>query len=442
MIKKAISLGLALILTASVFTGCGSKASGDKAASSPSADNGPEKETKITFFYSIGDPLFKQIVEDRTAAFTKKNPKIKIENISINSGTYLDALKTKDAVGEFPDMLEARDVPTWVRAGKLAEVSPELTALIDNPPLLNGKAYCVPMAAVNTLGVFYNAKLFKDNGFTEPKTYKEFLDLCEKIKAKGIAPLVVGDKDVFHVGFLWNAFWTNGPSQQNQNWISDRYQGKVKFTDQNVADAFKQYTDLFKKGYVEPGFMSTADNQIASVLVSGKAAMFYSGTHMFKQIADADPKFEMGWFPLPDNNGKVNLIAGPLLQGWGYSVNADKDADKKKAVTAFIKFWFEKDNYVDYLQQMSALPTTKEKLDIKYPIAGMSNVLNAINKANYKEAMWNQKWGENEIPSAFRNFAYKVAQEWATGSTSVEDGLKKLDAEWDVESKDFNPTKK
>lgn len=447
MFKKIVSLSLAAVLTASVFAGCGSKQDtkttpATSASPTGAAQTAPEKDVKITFFYSIGDPLFKQIVEDRTAAFMKKNPKIKIENISISGGSYLDGLKTKDAVGEFPDMLEGRDVPLWARAGKLAEVSSSLMDLVENPPLLDGKAYTVPYAAANSLGFFYNAKMFKDFGLNEPKTYKEFLDLCEKIKAKKVAPIVVGDKDIFHVGFLWNAFFMNGITSKNPNWIADRYQGKVKWTDADMGNTFKQYTELFTKGYVEPGFMSTADNQIASVLVSGKAAMFYSGTHMFKQIADADPKFEIGWFPMPDENGKINMVGGSPLQGWSYSVSADKDADKKKAIDAFIRFWFEKDNYVDFLQQMGAVPTTKQKYDIKYPVAGMSEVLDAVNKASYKELMWNSKWGTNEIPSAFRNFAYKVAQEWSTGTTSIEDGLKKLDAEWDVQSKDFNPTKK
>lgn len=447
MLKKITSLLLVLAMTGLLMVGCGQ--AGEKPAEqeqkkeqskTEDAKVDSKKEVKISFGYTGGDPLLKQIISERVAAFVKKNPNIKIDEQSSGSGTYLDFLKTKDAVGEFPDLVETRETAIWQRAGRLAVMPEELTSLVENPPLLDGKCYTIPYSGANTNGIFYNAKMFKEHGLNEPKTYAEFLDVCEKLKAKKIAPLVLGAKDGFHIGFLWGKYWIDEVTAKNPNWISDRYKGKVKFLDANVVAALQKYIDLVKKGYVEPGYISTADNQIASILVSGKAAMFYSGTHMFKQIKDADPNFEFGWFALPDTDGKINLLAGSQNQGWSYSVNCEKDPDKKAAAIAWIKFWFEKENYVDYLQKMSAFPVTKEKVDIQYPIAGMDKVLQAVNNANFKDLNWNMKWGENEIPPQFRNFAYKAVQECMVGKTTVEDLCKKLDTEWDVQMKDFNPT--
>ncbi|GJM76132.1 hypothetical protein HMSSN036_83480 [Paenibacillus macerans] len=47
------------------------------------------------------------------------NPQIKIKDISeTTSAAYLDWLKTKDAVGEFPDLVEMRDTEVFADAGK------------------------------------------------------------------------------------------------------------------------------------------------------------------------------------------------------------------------------------------------------------------------------------------------------------------------------------
>jgi raffinose/stachyose/melibiose transport system substrate-binding protein len=396
-------------------------------------------QTKITIFYANGDPLHLQLVKDRIDTFMKKYPYYKIEDITITAASYIDGLRTKDAVGEFPDLVEARDVPTWVRAGKFAEMPDELTSLFKDPPLLDGKSYCVPFSSANNMGFFYNKKMFADYSLKEPKTYAEFLSLCDKLKAKGVAPLVVGNRDIFHVGFLWSQYWLDRVTADNPDWIGYRYKGRVHFTDKNVADCFTAYTDLFKKGYVEKGFASTADNQIASVLVSGKAAMFFSGTHMFSQIKAADPNFAFSWFPMPTEDGKINMIGGPQLNGWTYSTACAQDARKKAEAITWIKWFFQKENYTDYVQKMSFIPTTKAQYTLTYPVADMSKVLDAVNTCENLQLQWNNNWGINEIPPAFRNFAYKIAQEWATGSTSIADGLKKLDVEWDIEAKSFRP---
>ena len=51
-----------------------------------------------------------------------------------------------------------------------------------------GQTYLLPFY-VNLNGWWYNVNLFEENGWQPPKTWDELLVLCEKIKAKGIAPL-------------------------------------------------------------------------------------------------------------------------------------------------------------------------------------------------------------------------------------------------------------
>lgn len=397
----------------------------------------PAEDVELTFVCGTGDVKFDEVMETLIAKFQEEYPMITINNVTPLASSFSEGMKSLDAVGEFPDLMEARDVPMWARAGKIAEVDPELIALVDNAPSYNGKYYCVPVKADAPEGFYYNKAYFDEKGFTEPQTYQEFIDLCEAIKADGrMAPIVVGAADIWHVGFSWMQWYINYVTKEDPDFIKHLYTGERKWTDDFVVNGFKKYADIYLNGYVEEGFMSTPDSQIVSFLLSGKAAMFLSQSHMVANIQDADPSFEFGWFPLHNENGELNMYGGPSLNGWMYSVDCAADEDKLLAAKLFIRFFLREDNYKYYLESMSFLPVNDTAVDF----GEIVNKMIAVQKAaDSNEPGWNSKWGENEIPTAFRNFAYKIAQEWATGAKTVEEGLQEMQTEWDVQTQSFNP---
>ncbi len=402
------------------------------------AEEVPSEEVELTFFCGNGDMKFNEVIEIMIAKFEEAYPMIKITNVTPTSSSFSEGLKSLDAVGEFPDLIEAREVPLWARAGKIAEVDPELLALVNDAPDYLGKFYNVPTSATLPNGVFYNKAYFTEKGFEEPTNYAEFIDLCEAIKADGkMSPLVVGAADIWHMGFSWIQWYINGVTKIDPDFIKHVYEGTAKWTDSYVLDTFTKYTDIYLNGYVDEGFMSTSDSQIASFLVGGKAAMFISGSHMVANIIDADPDFGFGWFPLYNEDGQLNMMGGPALNGWMYSVDCAADEDKALAAKLWIKFWLQDDNYEYFLTTMTVAPVTE--LEVVFTNEISNKMVETLANANTTEQGWNAKWGENEIPSAFRNFAYKVAQEWATGAKTIEQGLMEMQTEWDVLQKDFNP---
>ena len=421
--KKMLALLLAMLMLVSALPAL--------------AEEVPSEDVELTFVCGTGDVKFDEVMETLLAKFQEEYPMITINNVTPLASSFSEGMKSLDAVGEFPDLMEARDVPMWARAGKLAEVDPELIALVDNAPSYNGKYFCVPVKADAPEGFYYNKAYFDEKGFTEPQTYQEFLDLCEAIKADGrMAPIVVGAADIWHVGFSWMQWYINYVTKEDPDFIKHLYTGERKWTDDFVVNCFEKYADIYRKGYVEEGFMSTPDSQIVSFLLSGKAAMFLSQSHMVANIQDADPSFEFGWFPLHNENGELNMYGGPSLNGWMYSADCAADEDKLLAAKLFIKFFLREDNYKYYLESMSFLPVNDTQVDF----GEIVNKMIAVQKAaDTNEPGWNSKWGENEIPTAFRNFAYKIAQEWATGTKTVEEGLQEMQTEWDVEIQSFNP---
>ncbi len=443
MAKKQMFTLLSLILALSVvLTACGgnnkntaeSPAASSPAASSQAASETPAaKDVEFTIGYAPGDPAARQAMVDSIKAFTDANPNIKIKDISeTGAASYLDWLKTKDAVGEYPDLVELRDVQVFVEAGRVAELPADLLDIFNNVPELDGKKYVAPISGTAPQGIIYSKKAYADAGVTElPKTWDEFIAIQEKLKTSGISPIVVGGKDIWHMGFWLNKFLIDQVFVNDPKWNSKRTAKQVSFTDANVVQAMTDYKDLFSN-YVDKGWLSTADNQTASILVSGKAAQLFSGPWMFGQIAEADPSFEFGFYAIPDRSGNLIVNGLPTLQGWSLSAEASKDADKVEAMKAFIRFFFTTEQYTKYLKTANALPATKEAITYEAS-EQFSQVLAYVNDANVKKSlMINNWWGEDAIPPQFRNWYYKLMQEMVVAKGDVTEYMKKADAEYDA----------
>lgn len=410
------------------------------------AGNLPAETTKFTLGYAGGDPLFKELIHQAVLGFLQENPGIAIEEYpSVAGSSYLDFLLMRDAAGQFPDLVEMRDAPVFQRAGRLAPWPQEISRLIADPVLLEGKVYTLSLVAQVPLGMIYNARFFREQGLAEPKTYRAFLTLLDTIKAKGVVPLTVGGKDLWHLTYWFMKYFLDEVLADNPDFIADRYAGKVRFSDPAMRRALTKWADLFSphRGWVEPSFFQVADSQTASDLATGKAIMLYSGTWMLQQIASLNPDFEIGWFPVPSSvDDRINLIGGSTAQGWAWSESAARSPSKAQAILQFVKFFFRKDNYAAFLSRLGGIPTTSEPIAYRSPIPVMTKILETYQREGGKQLIWNQKLGANELPPGFRDFAYLQFMELLLGTKDVDTSVKVLDAKWDAITKEFNPTRR
>lgn len=298
--------------------------------------------------------------------------------------------------------------------------------------------YTAPFSGANTMGIMYNKKYFADNGLEIPKTWDEFITLCQTIKDKGdMSPLVVGGSDVWHIGFLYDLCYANDVLESDPDFIEECYKGEKDFSDANYQKAVTDLAEVLN--FAQDGWASTPDAQITTFFVNDMSAMMFSGTHMFSQINDAAPDFEYGWFAVPDRDGKVNLLGGGTAGGWALSAEAAKDPDKQAAFDAFCKYFFSSDVYGEYCEAMAAIPTTVETPKMNSS-EQFQAVLDALSAADYTHLMWNQEVGNRELPPDFRNFTYKTCIEVAQGSRDVASASAELQKTWNVALQSFNPT--
>ena len=463
MNKKVIASFLAVTMSMGILAGCGNtdygsantaannSASGETAAGSEeaaaAADNSGASETSgesivsapttLTYIFADGDEGAKESMNEIVNRFNEKYPDITVTIEPGNGGAYSELLRTKESVGEFPDVMEMRDTAVYVRAGKLEPLSDEIVSLFKTTTDFDGKVYTAPLAGENTTGVIYNKTYFDANNLTEPTTYDEFIELCKTIQEKGdMAPLVIGGQDIWHMGFWFHKAYNDQVLSQDPNFIEHCYEGTKDFSDETFKKTFEELQEILQ--YVQDGWSSTPDAQITTFLVNDMAAMMYSGTHMFSQIEDASPDFEYGWFAIPSPDGKMRLVGGGGISGLAISAEAAQDPDKKAAAEAFIKFFYEPDHYKVYCEKLSAIPVTVVEPDMDVSDA-LQEVIDATNTADELAPMWNSRSGNNELPPDFRNFTYKTLIEVLQETRDIDSACEELNKTWSVSMDSFNP---
>ncbi|MCL2412205.1 MAG: extracellular solute-binding protein, partial [Treponema sp.] len=324
-----------------------------------------ELREPVTFSvnYATGDFLTTSLKHSILAEFQRLNPHITIvERLTPN-------LRILSAVGEFPDLLEFRHSTDFFETGKIGEMPADIVEMFAITRNFNDRVYAIPMTRGYTIGIVYSKRIFRELGInsSDIKTWNDFLDVCQKIKDAGITPLAAGFADIWHWGFWWNYFWQREISLNNPNWISYRHEGKVSFTDPEVRAVLTGFQELFARGFFIENWNSISEAQCPGILVSGQAAMYYIGQFVFQQIAELDPEFEFGFFALPDNYGRINIIGGLGDTGWAISAEAQKDPARAEAIYDFIRFFFSREVYSDFLNRTNTMSSLKEKFD--YPVS-------------------------------------------------------------------------
>lgn len=466
MKKKLLAVLLSGAMAAAALTGCGGNTDSaadtqadagtdagaaaedvktdDTNAAEDAADSGTENTgsivsapTELTYIFADGDEGAKASMNEIVNKFNETYPDITVTIEPGNGGAYSEFIKTKDSVGEFPDVMEMRDTAMYVRAGKLEPLPDDIVSLFRTTTAFDGKVYTAPFGGENTNGIIYNKTYFDENGWSEPATYDEFIELCQKIADKGdMAPLVVGGQDIWHMGFWFHKAYNDQVLSQDPDFIKHCYEGTKDFSDDTFKATFEELQTIMQ--YAQEGWASTPDAQITTFLVNDMAAMMYSGTHMFSQIAQADPEFEMGWFAIPSPDGKTRLVGGGGVGGLAISAEAAKDPDKKAAAEEFIRFFFQPENYKNHCEKLSAIPATVEdpNLDV---MDVFQEVIDANATADDLAPMWNGRVGDNELPPDFRNFTYKTLIEVLQGTRDIDSACEELNKTWQVSMQSFNP---
>lgn len=281
MRKKFLSTVLALTMVVTMAVGCGKSAD-----TNSSAKKGDDKVT-LKVFTNLpdrknGQGLVEQQIIDE---YMKENKNVTIKVEALDEEAYKTKFKAYSMEG-MPDVVSIWGQPSFLDevldAGVLAELNEDdykdygfISGSLDGFKK-DGKLYGLPRNT-DVAGFYYNEKMFKENGWTVPKTYDELLELAKKINDKGIIPLAMDGGDGWPMAVYLSDILYKLTGSDYSSTVSDAIK-KGDFSDANIKKAteiLKQTADakMFQKGYDSQDY-GTAQN----LFTNGQAAMFYMGS--------------------------------------------------------------------------------------------------------------------------------------------------------------------
>ncbi|MFF5566671.1 extracellular solute-binding protein [Streptomyces sp. NPDC012623] len=355
--RRGITATALAAILALAATACGSDGESDSAGG-----KGGELSGTVTWWdtSTVGseDKVFKKLAE----GFTAQHPKVKVNYVNVPFGDAQNKFKNAAQSGSgAPDVIrsEVAWTPEFADLGYLAPLD-GTAALKDEKDFLpqaaasteyDDKTYAVPQV-IDSMGIFYNKKIFKDAGVEVPKTIDELKSVSKKIKDKtGKTGMYLrGDDAYWFLSFLYG---------EGGNLV-DAKSKTVTVDDEAGVKAMTVVKDLVDSGAAKTDATDGWENMQAS-FKDGEVAMIINGpwavadTYGGAQFKD---KANLGIAPVPAGSaGQGAPQGGHNLAVYAGSKNLD-------ASYAFTEYMTSAASQAKVAEQLSLLPTRTSVYDM------------------------------------------------------------------------------
>ena len=348
MKKRALAILMAALTASTMF------AVPTFAADYSGEDPQLEKNIKILTIWAEDNDngmLLNKICED----YQKNvNPNFTWEYEMVASDNLQQKIATLAASNDLPDLFAyeaGAPLSVLIDSGKVKNIT-EAVDEIGTADYLNSGAvellkglsgtddlYDLPLG-LNVEGFWYNKALFEQAGCEVPTTWDEFEEVLQKLSDAGIQPLTTGGSDKWGATRLINAYAVRTAGNDIMTKAAD---GEVPYTDEKLVAAADKIAEWAEKGYFGEGITTVDMNTAGSMLMSGKAAIFYNGSWFTQNLTDdsQNPAGEdgIGFFNIPVADESISSATS-------YSMNCGNilalDNDKYDEATGwFLKYFME-----------------------------------------------------------------------------------------------------
>ena len=379
-------------------------------------------------------PGLQAYVDENTKAYTAAAVKPMLQDTAV----VISQFQTAAAAGKAPDIQFLWNGIYHMESVWLGYLRP-LDGLIpddiikaSNPTLLSrfgGKTYRVGWYPLPMIWI-YNKDLFDKAGLnadTPPKTWDEFLNACDKLKAAGIAPVGGGIQDGY-----WGEWYFGHALAQNVDSAGEVIQlftGEKDFRDPKYHEHWVKLEELKKKDFFNPEMASTDLYSGIDLLVAGKVAMGLSvASRLPKDSKTTNGRIGVMVMPV---YGKGKLAGQPIFDSQGLGISAGSANPEAAA------------KFLEYLQSPAVLKTMFEKTGW---IPSSTNFDISVIEDPVVRDMW-QKWGlspnipylANLVPGQFYEQALLPTAQQVIGGKITGAQAGDLAADVAKQWRDFNP---
>ena len=343
MYKKIGAIGL---IVSMLLIGCGAKVQSKQSSSQAEGKEGGIREIHYFSSRSASDDTIVTL-QEITDKYNEQGGKIKLViDSNADRTSYDQKLRTMIAGGQMPDMFDLDATPYAAELGEkgmltdmdafldeIGEKDSYIPLALDYGRTADGKLYTLPLE-LSTEMIWYNVDMFKDAGIEAPKTLDELLDDCKALNDKGYTAFGIGGGDGWPLLRLLATY----PFRMTGNdFLNDLSTGKAKMSDEPGMKAAEFMSDIGK--YFQPGFSTTDVATGLNLFLSGKSAMYPTGTWELNYFTDKNrPEgLNVDYFYMPTiKDAKTSSNDYWAFGGIGLSVNPKVFDEQYKDYLTFI----------------------------------------------------------------------------------------------------------
>ena len=366
--KRKLMIAAGMLVAVSLLTaGCGSSVG--KSSDEGKESGGNKKAESVTLTVEASQEIVNNIPyafsEENIAAFEEQYPEIKVELVLNPDAQNTSIIQTKLASGQPSDLI----CYNKVSAENELEVAKNCVDLSDEPFVENladkeiltapdGKIYGFAFAVkTGGMGVVYNKDLFEEKGVEIPKTYEEFLAVCENLKAQGVTPFYGPFKDVWTFQMWTTSTWGYYAAKSEPD-LWDRLNANEIGWDEVPAfrESLEKAYDLYKDGYMQSTVLSDDYNSIPAAMSSGDYAMTVGSNTTVRDLLNAYPDIQFDMFPYPVYEGEDEYLTISQLDAEFF---IPKDAKHIEEARKFLNFMAQPEQCDTAQKAASFVPNVK-----------------------------------------------------------------------------------
>ena len=330
MKRKLLCAILSVTMAASLLAGCGSDNTTEQTTDAgndviPGTEEGTEAaagnaEGETISVAAIETAYGSEMWQEVAAAFTEQTG----INVELTTDKNLeDVIGPSMQGGEYPDVIhlatgrEAALTEQFIKGNMIADITDVLSMTVPGEdvtvseklaggftetsltnPYGDGKTYLAPMF-YSPCGLFYNAGLFEEKGWTVPTTWDEMWELGDKAKAEGISLFTYPTTGYFDAFFYALMYSVGGPEFFNK---ATNYEEGIWETPEaqqcfDIVAKLATYTDP-----ITPAQANDQDfTQNQQLVMDNKALFMPNGTWIVEEMKEAPRAegFKWGMTALP-----------------------------------------------------------------------------------------------------------------------------------------------
>lgn len=384
--KRFVKVAAMAMAAAMLLGGCGNKVPADtgstptsgiktegtKQEASSQEQEGAEEVTLKFLGWKTGKE--EGAIPDIIKAFEEANPGVTVEYEAIpTSNNYQDVLNARLSTGECADVFMASDgmLRGFVKNGYVEDLSDvefvgEYQDNIHKMLTKDGIFCAIPIEEAG-LGMLVNMDVLKGAGVEElPKTWTQLLDACEKIKANGQTPFIMGNKTGWSGAIIMN-YGNVTKYKEYDNDIYTRLLNREVTMAEVYGEFFEKYNTLERNGYTngkDSLGMEFNEGAVAE-FAKGESAFLIAGTWMIQEVSAALNGAEVVFAPIPVQEEE------PLFAQCSLStaLAVNKDAQQKELAIKFIQFWSDDNNLKLYIESQNAFSPLQGGTSMSIPEA-------------------------------------------------------------------------